>query len=742
MRHLILTRGAPGAGKSTFLAEHGLTPFTVTPDYIRLSFGGLAMEKDGRITISHAHEKQVWARVEETLNFKMGLGQLIVLDATHQRGRDFGMATKLADRHRYQVHCLDFTNVPRDLTHERNRARADWKVVPDQVIETAYERFASHKIPKGIQVWDPDTFTLEQLEPPMVDLSTYKSVMHVGDLQGCFAPVEELLPNGLNPEVFYIFIGDLLDRGIQNGEVIRWAMEHIAGAENAQLIYGNHEYHIHRFSKGMDPVSREFHYNTLPQIEAVGFTPRDANRLLNEAVDAMRYIYRSQKVLVTHAGIACVPKSLVSLPSQTFWKGTGTYDDPVDVTFSKNADGWFQVHGHRNSKKLPVEAAPGSFNLEAEVEFGGHLRVMTLTGHAHGFDVTTQEIKNDVYRKHKDGRGDQLRPEDLKTEGKLSTNTLEKLENHPLVRAKSFTSKPHIRSLNFTSKAFFDRKWDDVNIMARGLFVGDDRRIVARSYPKFFNLEERAETQMRNLRRSLAFPVKTWVKENGYLGILGWDHLAEEAGLLFASKSTPEGDFAKWFKQIFESDAGENGVKRAGDIVRNRNLTLVFEVNDPERDPHMIAYDRPHVVLLDAIFRTEEFKKVDHADLSQIAATIGVAVKEPGPTLPDWDQFEGWMKSVHAQGKYFQWRGKDLEGFVVEDANGFMFKIKLDFYSFWKSMRGHRDRVRKARENGTEAPLPRIDDQEARDFHDWLITQPTEALSDSIIDLRERFLAA
>ncbi|MEM9138916.1 MAG: RNA ligase [Pseudomonadota bacterium] len=735
MRHLILTRGAPGAGKSTWLAKAGLAPFAVTPDDVRLGFGGLVMDQGGRVAISHAHEKQVWARVEETLDFKMGQGQLVVLDATHQRQRDFSLASKMAERHRYQVHCIDFTAVPKDITHQRNRARAAWKVVPDQVIDTAYQRFAAHAVPKGIRVWSPDDFTLDALEPPMLDLSRYRAVVHVGDLQGCFAPVAELLPNGLDPDRFYIFVGDLLDRGIQNGEVIAWAMEHIAGAENAQLIWGNHEYHIHRFSKGMDPVSREFHFNTLPQIEAAGFTPRDANRLLNETVDAMRYTYHGRRVLVTHAGVARVPDSLVSLPSQTFWKGTGTYDHPVDATFSAQAEGWLQVHGHRNSAKLPVEAAPGSFNLEAQVEFGGHLRVMTLTPDG----IETAEIKNDVFRTHREGRSDRLEAKDLDAGGRISSDLMQKLTSHPHVRAKTFASRPHVTSLNFTSKAFYSQQWDEISVMARGLFVGDDRRVIARSYPKFFNLEERPETQTRNLRHKLAFPIKLWVKENGYLGILGWDHLAEDPGLFFASKSTPEGDFAAWFQQIFRAEAGEQGTARAADIVRNRNLTLVFEVNDPDRDPHMIAYDRPHVVLLDAIARTEAFSRTDHNDLKQIAATIGVAVKEAGPTLPDWGQFEGWLKSVHAQGRYFQWRGRDIEGFVVEDAAGFMFKIKLDFYSFWKSMRGHRDRVRAAREKGQAAPLPRLEDAEARAFHDWLITQPTEALSDPIIALRQRF---
>ncbi len=747
MRHLIVTRGAPGAGKSTFLDEQGLTPYVVSPDSIRLQFGGLVMAPDGNIDVSHAHEKQVWARVQEILDFRMSQGQLVVLDATHQQTRDFNMAVKSAERHRYECFCIDFTSVPADIAQQRNLMRPDWKIVPAEVIDRAYERFAKHAVPKKITVWDHAEFgtqgVLDRLEPEIVDLSQYRQVVHVGDLQGCYAPVQELFADGMKDDVFYIFIGDLLDRGIQNGEVIRFAMDHIAGKPNVQLLWGNHEYHIHRFARRQDPVSREFLYNTLPQIQAAGFTVRDANQLLNETVDVMAYTYRGYKVLASHAGIARVPERLAILPSRTFWNGTGTYDDPVDKTFSANmaGAGWLQVHGHRNSKKLPVEAMPGSFNLEAEIEFGGHLRVMTLTGVDGGAEITTSEIRNTVFRTERDKRPDKLTKGDVGETGKISELLMKRLETHPLVRVKSFATRPHLKSMNFTHKAFFSGKWDEVNIMARGLFVADDRRVVARSYPKFFNLEERAETQMRNLKRSLVFPLKMWVKENGFLGILGWDHLAEDPGLLFASKSTPEGDFASWFQEIFRADAGEDGVDRAADLVRNRNLCLIFEVNDPVRDPHMIAYEAPHVVLLDAVFREEKFKKLSYLELQQVAAAIGVRVKGAGPTLSDWNQFEGWNKSIQAQGRYFQWNGKDIEGFVAEDAAGFMFKIKLNYYSFWKAMRTHKDRIRTAREKERPAPLPRFEDEEARRFHDWLATQPTELLDNDIISLRTAYLS-
>ncbi|MFW6219329.1 MAG: T4 RnlA family RNA ligase [bacterium] len=44
--------------------------------------------------------------------------------------------------------------------------------------------------------------------------------------------------------------------------------------------------------------------------------------------------------------------------------------------------------------------------------------------------------------------------------------------------------------LNYSQTCQFDKKWDDVTLLSRGLVVDGDGNIVARCFPKFFNYEE------------------------------------------------------------------------------------------------------------------------------------------------------------------------------------------------------------------------------------------------------------
>ena len=105
--------------------------------------------------------------------------------------------------------------------------------------------------------------------------------------------------------------------------------------------------------------------------------PEDADRILAYARDGLSYVWRGRRVLCAHAGLPALPDRL------SF----------VLLVSAAAPAGWIQLHGPRNHRGLPVRAGQRSFNLEGQVEFGGHLRALTLDEaalHAH-------EIHNPVF---------------------------------------------------------------------------------------------------------------------------------------------------------------------------------------------------------------------------------------------------------------------------------------------------------------------------------------------------------
>ena len=52
MRVLLLFRGAPGSSKSTYIKEHNLEKYTLSPDDLRLKIQSPILSADGKESIS------------------------------------------------------------------------------------------------------------------------------------------------------------------------------------------------------------------------------------------------------------------------------------------------------------------------------------------------------------------------------------------------------------------------------------------------------------------------------------------------------------------------------------------------------------------------------------------------------------------------------------------------------------------------------------------------------------------
>ena len=70
---------------------------------------------------------------------------------------------------------------------------------------------------------------------------------------------------------------------------------------------------------------------------------------------------------------------------------------------------------------------------------------------------------------------------------------------------------------NYTNKAQYDRIWNEITLMCRGLILDAGLHIVARPFKKFFNLEELPADEIPDE------PFEAYEKIDGSLGILsGW----------------------------------------------------------------------------------------------------------------------------------------------------------------------------------------------------------------------------
>lgn len=186
------------------------------------------------------------------------------------------------------------------------------------------------------------------------------------------------------------------------------------------------------------------------------------------------------------------------------------------------------------------------------------------------------------------------------------------------------------------------------------------------------------------LEYRLKFPVTAYVKENGFLGIVSYND--EDNSLFITTKSSPEGDFAKWLKEMFYEKYSAETIENIKKFSKEKNASFVFECVDIKNDPHVIDYDESNLYLLDIVRNDMNFKKVDYEQVKNFAEANGMTCKEKAIEIATWQEFYDWYYEVVSE--EYKYNGRDIEGFVIEDSNGFMVKLKLAYYNFWKFMRG------------------------------------------------------
>lgn len=726
MRTLLLLRGAPGSGKSTWIEEQGLQLYTLSTDAIRLMYQSPVLRADGTEQIDAQQDEAVWKTLFRMLRNRMQRGDFTVVDATNSRTSELNRYKELCAEYRYRIYCVDFTGVPIEEVRRRNAGREPYRRVPDRAIETMYARFATQKVPSGIKVIRPEE--LDTIWMGLRDFSHYRKVHHIGDIHGCNTALQKYFSEngGLKEDEMYIFLGDYIDRGLENAEVVKFLIS-IMDRKNVLLLEGNHERWLWLWANERESQDKEFELVTLPELEAAGIGRKDVRNLYRRLGQCAYYRFDDNTYLVTHGGLSGLPENLTFTATEQMIMGSGRFEEAEEAAaaFRKNTpDTCFQIHGHRNLKQVPILAGGRVFNLEGQVEYGGCLRCLQVTHEG----IRPAEIRNEVFcSKETEAEKREL------TKSTVAEDLIALRHNKYIVE-KRFGN---ISSFNYSDEAFQGKVWNSQTVKARGLYLDTARgKVAARAYDKFFNIGEYEETSLGQLQRRLRFPVAAYVKENGFLGIVSYHPYEDD--LLIACKATLDSRFAEWFREMLERETTPEARERLKQYVKEQDVSLVFECVDMEHDPHVIAYPESRLVLLDIVHNSMTYSKYSYEELCAVAGQFGLVPKEKACEITDWQGFFDWYREVRQETYLYQ--GRRIEGFVIEDSAGYMTKLKLSYYNFWKQMRSiSHEVIRKGFISNTASLTTPV----ANEFYGWLRslydTGGFKNMPKDICSLRRRF---
>jgi len=723
MRTLLLLRGIQASGKSTWIKENNLEPYTLSADNIRLNIANPVLTEDGSYEISQKYNKVTWELLYKYLEMRMQNGDFTIIDATHSDLKLLNKYKDLASTYKYTMYCLEF-DVPLEEALKRNKERDNYKYVPERVIERTYETIKNNeKFPSALK-------KIESIDEIInfytADVNQYEKVVIIGDIHSCAEPLKEVLKD-FNEETLYVFVGDYFDRGIQPVETFNIILG-LLEKPNVILIEGNHEEKsMKKFIYDEEKYTKSFEETTLlPLLKEydVDYVRASLKKIYKKLRQCFAFEFRGKKFLCTHGGLPLVPK-LTLVSAKEMIHGVGKYETEIGEIYSENykkglCQGFIQVHGHRG-----VNDGQFSYCLEDRVEFGGELKVLTIDNEG---KIKKTGIKNSVYNK---GLKIPMSGAVEKAEFNTANELINEMIRHQFINVKE--CEHNLISLNFNREAFNKKKWNDLTIKARGLFVDKDSgEVKIRSYNKFFNFGER-HVNLGYLKKYATYPIRAFKKYNGFLGLAS----VVNNEVVLTSKSVTSGKYKDIFQDIWNKVEDEVKELLKQTMIEN-NCTAVFEVVSPEYDPHIIKYDKEHLYLLDFIenkldldthnidleFSEKLMKKVEFSsDL--------LTKKEELTRLENYDELYNFLAEKEKSLEEF-------EGYVLCDNSGFMFKFKLPYYNLWKTRRAWLERYRSALAKGKKVEVTEKD--EHRHFKKFLLKLGKDKLQElSIIDVRELY---
>jgi len=216
---------------------------------------------------------------------------------------------------------------------------------------------------------------------------------------------------------------------------------------------------------------------------------------------------------------------------------------------------------------------------------------------------------------------------------------------------------------NYSEKVQYNKQWNNITKMCRGLVTDFNGNIVSRSFPKFFNLEEIDQDYVNLKSDPLKDPFKVYEKLDGSMGMLfnyvNEDYLPtdeEYNNWVFCSRGSFTSTQALKGYKIFRDKFAYKHLN-----LLDKNLSYIFEIIYPE-NRIVLKYDYTDIILLTAFEKngTERF------DIRNTFIDAKLSVAKQYNSLDPY-----LLKNENVEGR---------EGYVLVFENGERLKIKYENY--------------------------------------------------------------